>query len=69
MSGEILSERLSLRPVAVSDVEVLHALWTDEEVRRFLWDGEVIPSERTSQTIQKSCTLFDRYGLGPNFTW
>ena len=60
----ILSERLSLFPVAVGDVEVLHALWTDEEVRRFLWDGEVIPLERTRETIQKSGTLFDRCGFG-----
>ena len=65
MSREINSARLSLRPVAVDDVEALHALWTDTQVRRFLWDGEVIPLERTREIVERSRTLFDesRFGI------
>ena len=36
--------RTSLRPVSMEDVEALHRLWTDPEVRRFFWDDEVIPT-------------------------
>ena len=64
LSQEIISERLSLRPVEVEDVDALHVLWTDEQVRRFLWDGEVIPLERTRQIVDKNRGLFDAYGFG-----
>jgi len=36
---------LSLLPLAWSDANELHALWTTPSVRRFLWDGETIPPE------------------------
>ena len=36
---------LSLLPLARSDANELHALWTTPSVRRFLWDGETIPPE------------------------
>ncbi len=45
-------------------MEALHSLWTDEQVRRFLWDGVVIPLDRTREIVEKSCTLFDEYGFG-----
>ena len=54
----------SLRPIEVGDVEALHKLWTDEQVRRFLWDGEVIPLERTQEIVEESCSLFDQSGFG-----
>ena len=64
LSQEIISERLSLRPVAVADVEALHSLWTDEGVRRFLWDGEVIPLSRTREIVEKSRSMSAAHGFG-----
>jgi RimJ/RimL family protein N-acetyltransferase len=32
---ELHTERLRLRPLAPGDVDALHALWTDPQVRRF----------------------------------
>jgi len=46
------SERLTLRPVALDDVDALHALWTDRDVRRYLWDDIEIPRERAEQTVR-----------------
>ncbi len=63
-SRDINCERLSLRPVEDADVEALHSLWTDEAVRRFLWDGELIPPERTREIVARSCALFDDHGFG-----
>lgn len=50
----IRTRRLSLRPFAVSDVDALHALWTDPLVRRWLWDDEVIPRERAAEVVAAS---------------
>ena len=64
LNPEIVSERLSLRPVDVDGVGALQSLWTDGRVRRFLWDDEVIPIERTREIVEKSCALFADSGFG-----
>ncbi len=61
---EIHTTRLVLRLLQISDLENLHALWTNERVRQFLWDGEVIPIERTQDIIETSSRLFDERGFG-----
>ncbi len=61
---DLSTERLCLRPIEVDEVEELHSLWTDEQVRRFLWDGEVISLRRTREIVEKSKALFDERGFG-----
>ena len=61
---EILSERLCLRPVSESDLEALHTLWTDEPVRRFLWDGEAIPRQQTRDIVEQNRSQFEQSGYG-----
>ncbi len=63
-SPEIISERLLLRPIEPGDVEALHSLWTDEQVRRFLWDGDVIPWDRTRKIVEESLAQFEEHGFG-----
>jgi RimJ/RimL family protein N-acetyltransferase len=58
------TERLVVRPLAISDVDDLHPLWTTAGVRRFLWDDETIPRERTQSILETSVELFTRNGLG-----
>jgi RimJ/RimL family protein N-acetyltransferase len=62
---DLSTTRLELRPLGAADAEALHALWTDVDVRRFLWDGECIPVERTRAVITESERLFttERRGL------
>jgi ribosomal-protein-alanine N-acetyltransferase len=55
---------LSLRPLADTDAEELHELWTSAGVRRFLWDDEVVPFERTRAIINTSKRLFTERGFG-----
>jgi len=55
---------LSLLPLARSDANELHALWTTPSVCRLLWDGEVIPFERTLSVVDESARLFARHGFG-----
>jgi RimJ/RimL family protein N-acetyltransferase len=64
-SRELFTERLCLCPIEVDEVEELHGLWTDEQVRRFLWDGEIVSLERTKEIVENSKALFDerRFGI------
>lgn len=64
MEQELTTERLVLRPLAGDDVDRLHALWADEPVRRFLWDGRVIPLDETRAIVAESGRLFRERGLG-----
>lgn len=47
------TERLILRPGTVHDHTVLLAHWTDPEVRRFLFDDEVLPAGELLAVIER----------------
>lgn len=64
MTAAIHTPRLRLRPSREEDLSALHALWTEPEVRRYLWDGEVIPRERAMEILAKSEESFRRRGFG-----
>ena len=65
MAYEITTSRLSLRPVAAEDLEELHRLWTDPEVRKYIWDGVAMTREEAAQLIDLSIHYFGklRHGL------
>jgi ribosomal-protein-alanine N-acetyltransferase len=44
--------RLRLRPVAEADLDQLWALWTEPQVRQFLWDDVVIERDHARETIR-----------------
>lgn len=58
------TERLRLRPFASTDVEALHAHWTDPDVRRYLWDGLVIARDQVVALVDESIDAFARRGFG-----
>ena len=63
--GESLStERLDLVPFSDEHLDTLHALWTDPEVRRYLWDDRVISLEEVAEVIEASRIGFEEHGLG-----
>jgi ribosomal-protein-alanine N-acetyltransferase len=57
--------RLVLRPVGPQDHAVLHALFTQPGVRRFIFDDEIISREQTTEIIRTSGDLFrtQQFGL------
>ena len=59
------TSRLSLRPVLPRDTAMLHQLWTDPAVRRFLWDDAVIPVTTAAAVTSASANDFAarHYGL------
>jgi ribosomal-protein-alanine N-acetyltransferase len=56
--------RLRLRPYTLDDVDALHGLWTDPDVRRYLWDNEIIPRERAALEVDQSIASFQANGFG-----
>jgi RimJ/RimL family protein N-acetyltransferase len=65
----IHTPRTILRPLALEDAPVLHALWTTPGLRRYLWDDQVVPFERTIAMITHSNALLKERGLGLWGAW
>ena len=56
--------RLTLVPFSLDDVDALHRLWTDPDVRRYLWDDVVISRDRAEETVRNSIESAGRSGAG-----
>ena len=54
----------TLRPVRPDDLDPLHRLWTHPDVRRHLWDDEVIPRGRAEAAITDALEDFEKHDLG-----
>lgn len=61
---EIETARLRLRPLVPRDLDAIHRVWTDPEVRRYLWDGEEVSREAAAGVISDSAAYFESRGLG-----
>jgi RimJ/RimL family protein N-acetyltransferase len=59
------TKRLHLRPCQIKDLNCLHELWTEANVRRFLFDDRQISPEETRSLIDASAINFTnhRYGI------
>jgi RimJ/RimL family protein N-acetyltransferase len=66
---ELKTAHCVLRPITVSEAEPLHDVWSSPGVRRFLWDDEIIPIERTRTAIEKSQRMFEEYAFGLWGVW
>jgi ribosomal-protein-alanine N-acetyltransferase len=55
---------LTLRPVSPKDLDDLHRLWIDPDVRKYLWDDEIISRELVASIIDGSIALFAENGFG-----
>jgi [ribosomal protein S5]-alanine N-acetyltransferase len=64
MSVLLNTGRLKLRPIATDDVDALHALWTDPDVRRYLWDDQIIPRATVEAIVAQSTASFESDGFG-----
>jgi ribosomal-protein-alanine N-acetyltransferase len=62
--AEIETERLRLRPLRAADRNDLHHLFTDPDVRRYLWDDQVLPIEQTWAVVSESLRRFGTDGSG-----
>ena len=58
------SERLTFRPFAAGDLDAVHALWTEPEVRRYLWENRELSREDTATIIENSAKLQQEESAG-----
>ncbi len=61
---ELLTERLRLRPIGPRDVDDLHRMWLDPDVRRYLWDDRLIGRDVVEQIVERSQRNFAERGFG-----
>jgi ribosomal-protein-alanine N-acetyltransferase len=58
------TRHLLLRPWALDDLDVLHALWTTPDVRRYLWDDLVIDRAVAEQVVRSGLQTAEEHGIG-----
>lgn len=65
MKSELKTERLTLKPVAQSDLNILFEIITDEFVRKYLFDDKVLDKNQIEELIKTSDETFNnkKYGL------
>src|SRR5687767_7607885 len=63
MQPTLLTGRLSLRPTTDADLDALWELWTDPDVRRYLWDDRRISIDEAADTLA-DCLALAQDGLG-----
>jgi ribosomal-protein-alanine N-acetyltransferase len=61
---QIQTRRLIMRPFTMNDVDALHRLWTDPQVRKYLWDDLVISREQAAEVVENSMASFAQRGFG-----
>src|SRR5688572_11197732 len=64
MGLELKTSRLRLEPCRIEHIQRTHALWTNERVRRFLFDDRLISLAEARSFIEASLANFKRYGYG-----
>ena len=61
---ELRTERLRLVPLEEIHVAVMHELSVDPEVRRYLFEGQIIPIQQVEDMIVSSKRCFDAHNTG-----
>jgi ribosomal-protein-alanine N-acetyltransferase len=56
--------RLVLLPWSLDDIDALHQMWNDPQVRRYLWDDEVISRQRAAATVEAAIASAKQCGIG-----
>ncbi|AFY77536.1 MAG: GNAT family N-acetyltransferase [Hydrococcus sp. C42_A2020_068] len=64
MTHLLYGDRLHLRPCQIDDLDFLHKLWNDPDIRRFLFDDRIISREEAQSFVDLSIKSFKSgYGL------
>lgn len=63
-SIELHSDRLRMRPYAIEDVDALHQLWCNPNVRRYLFDDQIVPRKFVVEEVDRTLADFAVRGWG-----
>jgi ribosomal-protein-alanine N-acetyltransferase len=61
---DIQTERLLLRPWTRADIDAMHLLWTEPDVRRYLWDDLVITRETAADIVESHLKTATQHNIG-----
>jgi [ribosomal protein S5]-alanine N-acetyltransferase len=64
MTYLLYTDRLYLRPCQLEELKALYELWSNREIRRFLFDDRKITLEEAQAFISRSVESFQNYGYG-----
>src|SRR5262245_36196285 len=64
MKHELETPRLLLRPCGSEDLQRIHAMWTNDAVRRFLFDDRKLSLDEARALVDASSTAFEHRALG-----
>ncbi|MBD2112145.1 MULTISPECIES: GNAT family N-acetyltransferase [Cyanophyceae] len=64
MTQVLHTERLMLRPSTMADLDVVHALWTEPDIQRFLFDDRTLSRQEASDFLAASDESFTQQGYG-----
>ena len=62
--GELQTKRLRLKPLDIAHVEEMHTLSVDPDVRKYLFEDQIIPRSRVEDMIADSKRCFEEFGIG-----
>ncbi len=60
----INTARLRLRPCRQDDIDVLHHIWIDPGVRKYVWDDQLIGRQQAAEVVEVSLVQFQQQGHG-----
>jgi RimJ/RimL family protein N-acetyltransferase len=61
---EIFYGPFYLRPLLEKDIEVIYQIWTNDHVRKYLFDNVIISKEKAEDEITSSVQSFEKYRYG-----
>ncbi len=61
---EVETARLRLRQFTLADLDNIYQIWTDPDVRKYLWDDEIISKEKAESVLTHSIEFFQQNGFG-----
>jgi len=61
---EIHTSRLKLRPYIKEDLDNLHSIFVDPQVRKYLCDDKIMPREWVAKEIKNNIKCFEQHGFG-----
>lgn len=64
MAQVLHTKHLMLRPCTLADLDAVHELWTDPDIRRFLFDDRTLSRQEASDFLVASDESFAQHGYG-----
>jgi len=62
--SSLKTQRLTLSPFDLNELDILHQLFTDPYIREYLWDDQLLPRSQSEDVLKVNQQLFKRNKWG-----